>query len=105
MENFSLSNQIDEFSIKQRTKKYIAALHDLESAILWKEQWINQALQIANALAKGTDTTELFNFIKGQKKIKSGTTNKRRTTYPKTKAKKRRFTKNYPGPIQERENS
>ena len=84
----SLSNQIDEFSIKQRTKKYIAALRGLETAIQWKEQWIDQALQIANALAKGTDTTELFNFIKDQKKIKAETPTKEEQPAQSQKPKK-----------------
>jgi PIF1-like helicase/helix-turn-helix protein len=68
-----LQNHIKEVKIKQRIKKYINDLYDLETAFRRRSKQLQHASELAEALMKGMDSNALLQLIEDQKKPKSAT--------------------------------
>jgi hypothetical protein len=65
-----LQNHIKEVKIKQRIKKYLNDLYDLDSAFKRKNKQLQHATELAEALMKGMDSNALLQLIEDQKKSK-----------------------------------
>ena len=64
----SLQQHIDEVKVKQKVKKYVKELQELKMLFQRKKQLLQQALQIADALAKGVQADDLLQMVENQKK-------------------------------------
>jgi hypothetical protein len=64
----SLSEHINQVKIKQRVKKYVTELNELEINFKRKIKHLQHALELANAFAKGMDTNSLLQMIERNKK-------------------------------------
>jgi GTPase SAR1 family protein len=65
----SLKKHINEYKVKQRIKKYMKSLHELQLLFVRKQQQLIQSGNIAEALMKGENTTDLLTKAEQQKKI------------------------------------
>jgi len=65
-----LQTHIKEIKIKQRIKKYLNDLYDLETAFKRKNKQLQHAIELAEALTKGMDSNALLQLIENQKKSK-----------------------------------
>lgn len=68
-----LENHIKEVKIKQRIKKYLNDLYDLETALRRKSKQLQHAAELAAGLMKGMDSNALLRLIEDQKKPKAET--------------------------------
>jgi len=64
----SLSAHINEVKIKQRVKKYVNELHDLDLQFKRKMKQLQHSVELSEALSKGMDTNALLGLIESQKK-------------------------------------
>ena len=67
----SLQAHIKEVKIKQRIKKYLSDLYDLDASFKRKNKQLQHAEELANALMKGMDADALLELIEEQKKAKT----------------------------------
>ena len=65
-----LQKHIKEVKIKQRIKKYLNDLYDLEIAFKRKSKQLQHATELAEALMKGMGSNALLDLIENQKKTK-----------------------------------
>jgi hypothetical protein len=65
-----LQAHIKEIKIKQRIKKYLNDLYDVETAFKRKNKQLQHATELAEALTKGMDPNALLQLIENQKKPK-----------------------------------
>jgi hypothetical protein len=65
----ALKTHIDEFKIKQKTKRYIAQLRFVLLLLQRKKMQIDQAGKLATGLNKGTDIASLLDMIAEDKKM------------------------------------
>ncbi|MBS1933896.1 MAG: helix-turn-helix domain-containing protein, partial [Bacteroidetes bacterium] len=65
----SISSHNNEVKIKQRVKKYVSELYELEADVKRKIKQLQHALELANAFAKGVDTNSLLQLIESNKKV------------------------------------
>ncbi len=63
----SLSEHINEVKIKQRVKKYVNELHDLDLQFKRKMKQLQHSVELSEALSKGMDTNALLGLIESQK--------------------------------------
>jgi hypothetical protein len=64
----ALKSHIDEYKIKQKTKKYIAQVRFILLLLQRKQMQIDQASKLANGLNTGTDIASLLDMIAEDKK-------------------------------------
>jgi len=65
-----LQTHIKEIKIKQRIKKYLNDLYNLETVFKRKSKQLQHATELAEALTKGMDSNALLQLIENQKKSK-----------------------------------
>jgi uncharacterized protein YpbB len=83
MEN-AINNHLAEIKVKQKVKKYITALQQLNLLPQRKKQELKQAVQITEGLVKGVQTTDLLNLVEDSKRSED---NKAIEEAEKTKSK------------------
>lgn len=64
----ALTQHIDQYKIKQKTKKYSAQLKHLQQLLGHKRINIEQAVQLANGMQKGLDVASLLSIVAKEKK-------------------------------------
>lgn len=84
----ALQQHIDEVRVKPRVKKYVQELQELKLLFQRKKQLLEQALQVANALANGVPADELLQMVEDQKKATVATITATTAAVSGTKPKK-----------------
>jgi hypothetical protein len=65
----SLSGHINEVKIKQRVKKYVSELHELDIIFKRKIKQLQYSVELADALARGMNMKALLALIESRKKL------------------------------------